>query len=86
VSGTQYIRPLVIRHVENELPTGLIDGLNSSYSTEFKFQAGTLKVYLNGLRLVSGIGNDYTITDNQNFVMNYTPLTGDMLLVDYLRQ
>lgn len=82
----QIIRPLLSKHVDNEQPTGLVDGANTGFATAFKFENSTLKVYLNGLKLSPGIGNDYTVSDNQNFVMNYPPETGDVIVVDYLRQ
>jgi hypothetical protein len=39
-------------------------------------------VYLNGLLLHSGVGNDFT-TSGQSIIMNYAPLPGDTLAVDY---
>ena len=85
MTGPQIIRPLVIRHVDSETPAGLVDGINTTYTTQYKFHGDTLAVYLNGLKLRKGATNDYIIIDNQTFIMNYAPTTGDVLLVDYVR-
>lgn len=84
-ASPQYIRPLVIRHVENEFPIGDVDGINQTFVTAYKFYTDHVKVYLNGLKLTPGISNDYTIINDQTFLMNYAPETGDVLTVDYLR-
>jgi hypothetical protein len=45
--------------------------------------AGTASIYLNGIRLRVGIGNDYTIS-GRIVTMAYTPQSGDSILADYL--
>jgi hypothetical protein len=84
---TQTLTPAALRHVENEIPVGLVDGVNMVYQTQNVFYAGTLTVYLNGIKLLPGIGRDYEILpNNQGFVMNYAPLVGDIVDVSYFRQ
>lgn len=82
----QIINPSVFRYIDNEIPTGVIDGVNLSYTTQYLFQPSTVKVYLNGLRLSVGVGNDYTIISNNTIVMNYAPLSGDTITLDYARK
>jgi len=48
--------------VTEEVPTGAIDGSNVNYTLAFTPTAGTLKVYLNGVRQRSGAGNDYSLS------------------------
>lgn len=81
----QRILPASFRHVENETPSGVIDGANVVFMTEFKFFAEHVSVYLNGLRLRPGLSNDYIVTSDQSFSMNYAPLPGDQIWVDYYR-
>lgn len=68
--------------VENETPGGSINGSNTSFTTASVFNSGSLRVYLNGQRLTSGSSNDYVET-TQGFTMEYAPITGDVLRVDY---
>lgn len=70
--------------VANEIPTGAINGANAAYTLASAPTAGTVEVYQNGLRLLVGAGNDYTISGSTiTFVT--APATGDNLLVDYLK-
>jgi len=45
--------------------------------------AGTLAVYLNGVRQNAGAGNDYTITDNVITFIGIELSTSDVVVVDY---
>jgi hypothetical protein len=67
--------------ISNETPTGTIDGSNTSYTLAGTMVSGSLKVFLNGVRMKGG-GTDYTEGTNA-FTMTVAPLTGDILLVDY---
>jgi hypothetical protein len=82
----QIITPAVFRHVENETPSGIIDGLNVTFYTQHRFINDSPQVYLNGLRIRPGIGNDYTTPNDQTIVFNYAPTTGDVIFVDYFRR
>jgi hypothetical protein len=63
------------------VPTGLINGTNTVYTTGADFVSGSLVVYRNGIRLKPG-GDDYTETTG-GFTMVTAPETNSRLLVDY---
>lgn len=67
--------------VENQVPTGTINGTNKDFSVATGFVGSTLKVYKNGQRLKPG-GADYTATST-GFTMVTAPATGTVLLCDY---
>jgi hypothetical protein len=69
--------------VQNEVPGGPINGVNTAFTTAFPFIAGTLQVYLNGDLQESG-GNDYT-EGVSGFTMVLAPKTLDKLLVSYIK-
>ena len=69
--------------VFNEIPTGAINGSNTVYTLAAAYIATTTRVYLNGLRLLLGAGNDYTESGSGQITINYAPESGDVLLVDY---
>lgn len=59
------------------------NGSNVTFSLASTPVAGTEIVYLNGLRLKRGAGDDYQIS-GATITMNDAPLTGDVLLVDFI--
>lgn len=69
--------------VTEEIPSGTINGSNVTFTLANTPVAGTVRVYLNGLRQRSG-GNDYSIS---GVTITYTtaPTTGDILLCDYFK-
>jgi len=72
-------------YVAEEVPTGAINGSNTAFTLANTPVAGSVVLYLNGIRLRSGAGNDYTIS-GANITMLYAPATGDVLLATYLKQ
>lgn len=84
--AAQVIMPATLRHVENEVPVGEIDGINTTFFTKYRFYEDHCQIYLNGLRLRPGEFLDYVIPNDQAFVMNYAPLPGDILIIDYFRK
>lgn len=70
--------------VTEETPSGSINGSNTSFTIANTPTAGTVKLYLNGVRQKSGAGNDYTITTN-TITMTIAPVSGDVLIADYMK-
>ena len=71
--------------VFNEVPSGSVNGSNTSYTLAYTPTAGTLQLYLNGIRLKSGAGNDFTLA-TATITMTIAPVTNDVLLCDYMKQ
>ena len=70
--------------VTEETPSGSINGSNTSFTIANTPTAGTVKLYLNGVRQKSGAGNDYTISTN-TITMTTAPVSGDVLIADYMK-
>lgn len=68
--------------VDKEIPTGAINGLNTSFTLASTPVAGSEHGYLNGLLLEAGAGNDYTIS-GATITMSVAPLTGEKLRFSY---
>lgn len=68
--------------VTEEVPSGTINGVNDTFTLANTPIAGTVRVYLRGLRRKSGGGNDYTISGT-TITMITIPQTGDAFFVDY---
>lgn len=70
--------------VTEETPSGTINGSNTSFTLANTPTSGTLRLYLNGVRLKSGAGNDYTLSTN---IITFTtaPISGDVILADYMK-
>jgi hypothetical protein len=73
-------------HVVGETPTGTVDGVNAAFTLANTPVAGTVQVYVNGVRMKSAAGNDYTISGTTiTFLTGAIPQTGDAILCDYLK-
>jgi hypothetical protein len=68
--------------IDREIAVGATDSVNLIFTTSHTYQAGTIAVYLNGLRQLPGI--DYTETSTTTFSMIAAPYPGDVLFVEYL--
>lgn len=69
--------------VFNEIPIGLINGINTVFFTANSFFSGSTRVFLNGVRLMLGQNKGYTETDTNVLTLAVAPEPGDELVVDY---
>jgi hypothetical protein len=70
--------------IENEVPTGTVDGTNAEFVLANTPVAGSVKLYKNGLRMKEGAGVDFTrATVTITFAAGQIPQTGDELVCDY---
>jgi len=69
--------------VNGEIPSGAVDGVNTTYVTANPFKTNTLSVYLNGAKLMAGL--DFTVLMPQQFTLVSAPLSTDYIRVDYLK-
>lgn len=67
--------------VVNEVPSGLINGSNATFTTAGNFVPGTEEVYLNGLKLVKL--EDYNTTGTNQIDLYVSPGVGEHLIVNY---
>lgn len=79
-ASTDYMAPssFIIR----ETPSGSINGSNTAFGLANTPLSGTEEVFLNGILLDPGSGNDYTIS-GATITMQYAPATGDKIRVSY---
>ena len=68
--------------VDNEVPSGSINGSNVTFTIANTPVAGSVHLYINGVRGKVGSGNDYTISGS-TITMEYALATGETLLADY---
>ena len=68
----------------NEVPSGDVDGTNTTFTLANTPATGTVEVYLNGLLQAPGTGKDYTISGN-TITFTEAPEPGDIILVSYIR-
>lgn len=80
-------------YLTNQPLLGVINGINTTFTTGSKFVHDALRpeqVYLRGKRLREGAGNDYLAAESggagtgyDTIVLAQAPLTPDNLLIDY---
>jgi hypothetical protein len=68
--------------VDKETPSGSVNGANTTFTLANTPTAGSEHVFLNGLLLDAGAGNDYTISGG-TITMLTAPLTGEKIRVSY---
>lgn len=68
--------------VHEEVPTGAINGSNTAFTLENTPIAGSVKVYLNGLR--EKLTTNFTVSGS-TITMLTPPSTGDIMVVEYLK-
>lgn len=69
-----------VSNVRNEVPSGTVNGSNTSFTIASTPVTGTLRVYVNGVR--QKVTDDYTLSGT-TITFVYAPLTDSKLLVDY---
>ena len=75
VGGTQ-------RDLKQVNLTSQIDGSAQRFTVPEAYQAGSLRVYWNGLRQIGG-GVTFTENSTTQFTTTFTPDSGDYLIIDY---
>ena len=74
-----------LREAKIENLTSQINGSRTDFTVSSAYHAGSLKVYLNGLRqIAAGTGQNITEISTTVFRISEAPLSGDLLVVDYL--
>lgn len=71
-----------INFIDNETPSGSINGINTVFTLSTMPVAGSEHLYLNGMLQDSGMDYDYTITGTV-IVFNIPPPTGSIILCSY---
>jgi hypothetical protein len=64
---------------------GARNSSNKVYTLTNDYQAGSTKVYVNGVRYSPGVGNDYTESAANQITFTNAPDSGDLILVDYIK-
>lgn len=83
----------IVQYVNNQISswktdynnqiTGIKNSVNLTFSTSQNFKPGSLKIYMNGLRLTPGATFDYVETGANIFQINYAPDSTDILIAEY---
>lgn len=69
--------------VVGEVPAGLVNGSNATFTTAFGFVPESVEVYVNGLRQKKP--TDFNTAGTTTILFSDSPLVGDLLLANYLR-
>lgn len=80
MADTPFVPNLSTAQVKNEIPSGVIDGVNDTYILKNKPAPNTLILLLDGVRLAPE--TDYTLVGN-TVILETAPAGGTVLLADY---
>jgi hypothetical protein len=84
-AGTDYFAPA--NFVNNETPSGSVNSSNTAFTlanTPNVNVTNGVELYLNGVLLEPGAGNDFTVSGT-SITMAFAPATGDKLRVYYIK-
>lgn len=81
-SNISYIAPA--NYIVNETPSGTVNGSNTVFTIANTPVSGKEQVFLNGILMESGSGNDYTIS-GATITFAVAPLSGDKVRVTYIK-
>jgi hypothetical protein len=70
--------------IANEVPTGDVNSINTTYVISQTPVVGTVQVYLNGSLMAPGSGADYIISGT-TITFAKAPHTGSNVLVSYIK-
>lgn len=71
------------KHVVNETPSGLVDGSNVDFTTDYAYKSSTTRLFLNGLRQSDPA--NYLETGANTLRLQFVPQPGDVLTIDYIQ-
>lgn len=66
----------------NEVPAGVVDGVNTVFTTVNSYQPAKTYLYINGQKLENG--SDYTESDDKEVTFTFPPKVGDVLFIQYI--
>lgn len=69
--------------VENETPSGAIDGANKTFTLAYTPIANSVKLYMNAIRMM--LNSDFTVVGATITLLGDAPEVGMNLLCDYRR-
>jgi len=73
--------------IRDEIPVGLINGSNASFTTANNYVSGSLIVLVDGIRQLKGVSKHYIETgaNSFSFTAGNEPQTGQDVVCDYRR-
>lgn len=74
---------ILIKETQNDTLQGVIDGVNTVYTTSYIYIAGTISVYVNGRLKVKDWDDGFIETPPQSVTLKEPLLVGDSLEVEY---
>jgi hypothetical protein len=69
--------------VYQEIPTGVINGINATFTSLFNFEAGTVDLYINGL--FQKIIQDFNTVGNNTITLVNPPNSTENILINYIK-
>jgi hypothetical protein len=69
--------------VVNEIPTGAVNGSNTTFTASNNFVAGSIAATINGLEQIPGI--DFTTSGSDTVIFTQSPETGDIIRLTYVK-
>jgi hypothetical protein len=80
VSG---VSAATVNFVYDETPIGAVNGINATFTTAYPFLPESLELHINGLLQLKP--THYNTSGTTTIILSDSPLTGETLLVNYIK-
>ena len=67
--------------ISGEIPSGVINGSNATFTTQFDFVPESVEVFCGGIRLT--VLSDFNTSGNRTISLYVSPLSGELIRVNY---
>lgn len=89
-SGARAVEPVKViqrvfepERILNEIPSGAINGMNATFTTQHDFVPGSVEVYMNGLK--QKLIDDFNTTGVRTILLAQSPNSNENILVNYIK-
>lgn len=69
--------------IVGEIPNGTINGSNATFTTDYSFIPETVQVFRNGIAQYNP--THFTTSGTTTITLNFSPIVGDILTVNYIK-
>lgn len=70
--------------VINEVPNGVLNGVNTIFTTDFNFIPESVEVYVNGVK--QKLIQDYNTSGTNTITLTFSPSSTEYILLNYIKQ
>ena len=80
----QWVSKTISTSFRSEVPEGRTDGSNLVFRTSQPFHASSVRVFLNGRKMIQGSGYDFIVTGDRTIQFLYPPYSNSTIEIEFI--